>query len=107
MADAATFLRSALLPSALVKVVFALCGAILALTAALAVTCFVKAYAMSFLGIRRGTWKLKLTDLARKQRISLTFLATACILLGILPTYSSPPWIARSNPSLARAPPPP
>ena len=35
-----TFLRSALLPSAAVKIVFALSGAILALTAALAVTCF-------------------------------------------------------------------
>ena len=45
-----TFLRSAVLPSALVKVVFALAGAILALTAALAVTCFVKVYAMSFPG---------------------------------------------------------
>ena len=85
-----TFLRSAVLPSALVKVVFALSGAILALTAALAVTCFVKAYAMSFLGIRRGTWKLKATDLARKQRFSLTLLAVSCVLLGILPTYIIP-----------------
>ncbi len=85
-----TFLRSAVLPSALVKVVFALSGAILALTSALAVTCFVKAYAMTFLGIRRSTWKLKVADLARKQRFSLTLLAIACVLLGILPTYIIP-----------------
>ena len=85
-----TFLRSALLPSALVKVVFALSGAILALTAALAVTCFVKAYAMSFLGIRRGSWKLNGARLARKPRFSLTLLAIACVLLGILPTYVIP-----------------
>ena len=85
-----TFLRSALLPSALVKVVFALSGAILALTAALAVTCFVKAYAMSFLGIRRGGWKLNGAGLARKSRFSLTLLAVACVLLGILPTYVIP-----------------
>jgi hydrogenase-4 component B len=85
-----TFLRSALLPSALVKVVFALSGAILALTAALAVTCFVKAYAMSFLGIRRGSWKLNGAGLARKSRFSLTLLAVACVLLGILPTYVIP-----------------
>ncbi len=85
-----TFLRSALLPSALVKVVFALCGATLALTAALAVTCFVKAYAMSFLGIRRATSKLKVAGPARKQRLSLTLLAIACVLLGILPTYVIP-----------------
>ena len=54
-----TLLRSAVFPSALVKIVFAICGAILALTAALAVTCFVKTYSMSFLGIRRGAWKVK------------------------------------------------
>ena len=85
-----TFLRSALLTSALVKIVFALSGAILALTAALAVTCFVKAYAMSFLSIRRGNWKLKGAKLAHRSRFSLTLLALACVLLGILPTYVIP-----------------
>jgi hydrogenase-4 component B len=85
-----TFLRSAVLPSALVKVVFALCGAILALTAALAVTCFVKTYAMSFLGIRRGTWKVNKVLPARSARFSMTLLAVSCLLLGILPTYVIP-----------------
>jgi hydrogenase-4 component B len=85
-----TFLRSAVLPSALVKVVFALCGAILALTAALAVTCFVKTYAMSFLGIRRGAWKVNKVLPAREGRFSLTILAVACLLLGVLPTYVIP-----------------
>ena len=46
-------LRSAELSSTGAKIVFALCGAGLALTAALAVTCFVKVFAMSFLGMRR------------------------------------------------------
>jgi hydrogenase-4 component B len=85
-----TFLRSAVLPSPLVKVVFALCGALLALTAALAVTCFVKTYAMSFLGIRRGVWKVDKTLPARRQRFSLTILAVSCVLLGVLPTYVIP-----------------
>jgi len=85
-----TLLRSALLPSALVKVVFALCGAILALTAALAVTCFVKTYAMSFLGIRRGVWTVNTVLPARRSRLSLTILAVSCFLLGILPTYVIP-----------------
>jgi hydrogenase-4 component B len=85
-----TFLRSAVLPSALVKIVFALCGAILALTAALAVTCFLKTYAMSFLGIRRGDWTPKHAGLARKSKFSVTLLAVACLLLGILPTYVIP-----------------
>ena len=48
-----TLLRSAELSSVSVKLVFALCGAGLALTAALAVTCFVRVFAMSFLGMRR------------------------------------------------------
>ncbi|MGH9353285.1 MAG: hypothetical protein ACRD2G_14185, partial [Terriglobia bacterium] len=66
-------------------------GAILALTAALAVTCFVKTYAMSFLGIRRGSWKPdRGWTAARKSRFSLTFLAVVCLLLGILPTYVIP-----------------
>ncbi len=83
-----TFLRSALLSSALVKVVFALCGAILALTAALAITCFVRTYAMSFLGIRRGDWRFTVAGLSRRARASMILLAVACLLLGILPTYA-------------------
>ena len=82
-----TFLRSALLSSALVKVVFALCGAILALTAALAVTCFVRTYAMSFLGIQRGEGRFSVVGLSRRARASMILLAVACLLLGILPTY--------------------
>lgn len=85
-----TFLRSALLPSALVKVVFALAGAILALTAALAVTCFVKAYAMSFLGLRRGSWALNKVARARRGHFSLGLLVLAIVLLGVLPTYVVP-----------------
>lgn len=85
-----TFLRSAVFSSALVKIVFALSGAILALTAALAVTCFVKVYAMSFLGFRRGNWKLNGAAQARKSRFPQVFLAVVCILLGILPTYVIP-----------------
>ncbi len=82
-----TFLRSAILSSSVVKVVFALCGAVLALTAALAVTCFVKTYAMTFLGIHRGGWDLKGTEWLRRPRSSLVLLAAACLLLGVLPTY--------------------
>lgn len=82
------FLRSAVLPSPLVKIVFALCGAILALTAALAVTCFVKTYAMTFLGIRRGNWKPNSEH--KQSRFSLSLLAVTCLLLGILPTYVIP-----------------
>jgi hydrogenase-4 component B len=47
-------LRSAELTSTPVKIAFALCGVALALTAALAVTCFVKVFAMDFLGMARS-----------------------------------------------------
>lgn len=82
-------LRSAALSSASIKIVFALCGAALALTAALAVTCFVKAYAMSFLGIRRGAWEPQLRA-HTGTRFPLAFLAIVCLLLGVLPTYIIP-----------------
>jgi len=79
-------LRSAVLSSASIKIVFALCGAALALTAALAVTCFVKTYAISFLGLRRGAWEPQLRAKAG-TRFPLVFLAVVCLLMGILPAY--------------------
>jgi len=56
----------------------------------LAVTCFVKTYAMSFLGIPRSDWKSNGAEFARRPRFSLTLLAMACVLLGVLPTYVIP-----------------
>jgi hydrogenase-4 component B len=85
-----SLLRSALLVSPAVKILFAICGAALALTAALAVTCFVKVYAMSFLGIRRGKWKLRAAKRINRPHFALVYLASACFLLGILPTYVIP-----------------
>ncbi len=85
-----SLLRSATLLSPAVKILFALCGALLALTAALAVTCFVKAYAMSFLGIRRGNWQFRGEKKASWPQFPLAYLAIGCFLLGILPTYVIP-----------------
>jgi hydrogenase-4 component B len=85
-----TLLRSAELASTGTKLVFALCGAGLALTAALAVTCFVKVFAMTFLGMRR----LEPTRMVKEAPISalapMTFLAVLCLLFGVLPTYVIP-----------------
>ena len=85
-----SLLRSAVLTGPVVKIVFALCGAMLALTAALAVTCFVKTYAMSFLGIKRGPWNLRSAGRYGKVHFSSVYLAVACLLLGILPTFVVP-----------------
>jgi len=85
-----TMLQSAALQSKAVKIVFALCGAALALTAALAVTCFVKAFAMSFLGISRSQKAEKAVEVRRSMTIPMGMLAVSCLLFGILPTYIIP-----------------
>jgi hydrogenase-4 component B len=82
-----TFLRSAELSSIGVKIVFALCGAALALTAALAVTCFVKVFAMGFLGMTRSPEAEQATEAKSSALMPMSFLAALCLLLGVLPTY--------------------
>ena len=90
MADLAVLAAQRRLAVPAIKILFALCGASLALTAALAVTCFVKVYAMSFLGIKRGEWKLRGREKSTRPQFALAYLAIACFLLGILPTYVIP-----------------
>ena len=85
-----TLLRSALLQSVPVKIVFALSGAALALTAGLAVTCFVKAFAMSFLGVTRSEAARKAVELPWSMGIPMALLASLCLVAGILPTYIIP-----------------
>lgn len=82
-----TFLRSAELSSIGVKIVFALCGAGLALTAALAVTCFAKMFAMGFLGVTRSP-QVELAAESKSPTLgAMAFLAALCLLLGVFPTY--------------------
>jgi hydrogenase-4 component B len=83
-------LRSAELSSTGAKMVFALCGAGLALTAALAVTCFVKAFAMSFLGVGRSSEVAQAREAPRSMVAPMAVLAALCLLLGVLPTYVIP-----------------
>ena len=85
-----TMLRSAELPSTLIKLVFVLCGAGLALTAALAVTCFVKAFAMGFLGMSRSEEAAKAVEAKAPSIAPMILLAALCVLLGVLPTYMIP-----------------
>ncbi len=85
-----TMLRSAELSSIAVKIVFALCGAALALTAALAVTCFVKAFAMGFLGMTRSSRAQKSAEAPRSMTAPMVLLAALCLLLGVLPTFMIP-----------------
>ena len=85
-----TILRSQAFISHFSRVIFALCGAGLALTAALAVTCFVKAFAMSFLGPAHSEKAARAMEPVKSARISMGLLAVVCILLGIGPTWVIP-----------------
>jgi hydrogenase-4 component B len=85
-----TMLRSAELSSPGVKMIFALCGAGLALTAALAVTCFVKAFAMSFLGMRRLKVEQRVAEPKSGALAPMAILAVLCLAFGVLPTYVIP-----------------
>jgi hydrogenase-4 component B len=102
-----TMLRSTELPSIPIKILFALCGAGLALTAALAVTCFVKMFAMGFLGMARSEGAAKAVEARSSSIVPLVFLAVLCFLLGVLPTYVIPalnrelqPWTGASTDAL-------
>jgi hydrogenase-4 component B len=77
------------------KIVFALCGAGLALTAALAATCFVKVFAMSFLGMRRSNAEQRVIDAAPTALAPMVIVAVLCLAFGVLPTYL----IAMLNPA--------
>jgi hydrogenase-4 component B len=85
-----TLLRSAALGSPVIKIIFAICGALIALTAGLAVTCFAKVYAMGFLGICRSDRAARAHEVHWGERSPLALLALCCVLLGVLPTYVIP-----------------
>lgn len=85
-----TLLLSAELGSTGVKIVFALCGAALALTAGLAVTCFVKAFAMGFLGMARSEEARHARPARIWATVPMAGLALLCLALGLTPTYVIP-----------------
>ncbi|NOY64597.1 MAG: hypothetical protein GXO97_04265 [Nitrospirae bacterium] len=85
-----SLLQASALRSVPVKVAFALSGAMLALTAGLAVTCFVKAFSMSFLGIARSEDARRAVELPFRMKLPMGFLALLCLISGILPTYIIP-----------------
>ena len=93
-----TMLRAAELSAPGIKLVFALSGAGLALTAALAVTCFVKVFAMSFLGIRRLDGAARVAEAKSGALVPMFILAASCLAFGVLPTYVIPVLGLAANP---------
>ncbi len=85
-----SLLRSVELASLGLKIVFVAAGVVLALTAGLAVTCFVRAFAMGFLGMPRSETAEKAREAGKPTILSMAFLALVCLALGVLPTYVIP-----------------
>jgi len=83
-------LRAAELAGRAVKIAFVLAGVGLALTAALAITCFIKAVGMGFLGTPRTPGVRKARERTALTVFSLGLPAVLCLALGILPTYVLP-----------------
>jgi NADH:ubiquinone oxidoreductase subunit 5 (subunit L)/multisubunit Na+/H+ antiporter MnhA subunit len=73
------------LPQWALKVVVPAAGALLALAAALAAACFVRAYGIAFLGRPRSAEAGAAADPGRPVLLALLALAALCLLAGILP----------------------
>lgn len=85
-----SLLRSVELASLGVKIAFVAAGVILALTAGLTVTCFVRTFAMSFLGMPRSKKISRTRKTGKPALVSMAFLSVAILALGILPTFVIP-----------------
>jgi hydrogenase-4 component B len=82
-----SLLRSVELADLRVRGAFAVAGALVALTAGLALTAFVKAFSMSFLGLARTPQAREATEVGWTMRAGMGLLAVGCLMLGLTPTY--------------------
>ncbi len=78
-------LLSPQLPSWGLKFLVPASGALLALSAALAAACFVKAFGVSFLGRPRTPTAARAKETDRFSRFAMFLLAALCLVAGILP----------------------
>jgi hypothetical protein len=72
-------------PSWGIKLIVPAVGAMLALSAALAAACFVKAFGVSFLGRPRTTMAADAQEVDRWSLAAMFILAALCLIIGILP----------------------
>jgi len=73
------------LPSVFFKVITVICGAILALAGALAATCFIKAFGISFLALPRSEHAKKAKEVPLIMLVSMGLLASMCVFMGLFP----------------------
>jgi hydrogenase-4 component B len=67
----------------LVRVMFPLAGAMLALTGALAAACFVKAFGITFLAQPRSSHAAEAHEVSRSMVAGMSLLAASCVFLGL------------------------
>jgi hydrogenase-4 component B len=70
----------------LVRLMFPICGAMLALTGALAAACFVKAFGITFLAQPRSERAAKAREVSFPMLLGQGLLAATCVFLGLFPT---------------------
>lgn len=80
------FLLSTALPNTLLNLIIPLGAAMLALAAALAAMCFVKAFGITFLGQWRGRHNPNIHEVDWFMKTGMGMTAIACLCLGIFPT---------------------
>lgn len=69
----------------LMRLIFPLSGAMLALTGALAAACFVKAFGITFLAQPRSEHAAQAREVGPAMRLGMALLAAACVVLGLWP----------------------
>ncbi len=70
----------------LMRLIFPLSGAMLALTGALAAACFVKAFGITFLAQPRSKHVEQAQEVSLSMRFGMGVLTAACLVLGLFPT---------------------
>jgi len=78
------------MPSLLMKFMLPLAAAMLALTGALALTCFAKAFGISFLALPRSSHARHAKEVPWSMRIGMGVLSAVCIGLGLAPMLVVP-----------------
>lgn len=78
------------IPDIFLKLMLPLAAAVLALTGALALACFAKAFGISFLALPRSTHARHAEEVPVSMRMGMTVLAVICVALGLGPIVVVP-----------------
>lgn len=77
-------------PDSLIKIMMPIAAAMLALTGALAVACFAKAFGISFLAKPRSAHAARAVEVPIAMQLGMAWLAACCLALGIAPMVVVP-----------------